>query len=281
MKINTGYILIKELTIDSLRDRFYMPKNYDGESRFAEVLGTNSNSIFSVGDIILHEKDIRLFTAQDLGEDKFYILEREITSKIIDNTILSVRDFVYVKAQADSKHTLDYGNFKLKIDSEFNKFSDDIVTRSGIVMSVPSVATNSYTGDSLNIDIKKGDEIYTHHFLTHEQHETEINGEKVYEIRYEDCYCVVRDGNIIMLNEWNLIEPIKEDESEFTIGNFKTKFELGNDSKKGILKYPSKSINLNSGSLVYFKRNRDYEITVDDKKYFRVNTRDIVANKIN
>lgn len=284
MMINDGYIVIKEISLNSIENKLFIKKNFDGESRFAEVISVNDNSIFNVGDIIQHEKAIMLFKAESLGEGKFYILERDIHSKLVGDDIISIRDSVYIKTEKESKHTLSFKNFKFNIDSEFNPFDDDIVTRCGVVVAAPLEAINSYTDEILDVELKPGDIVYTHHFLTHDDNEAVINGEKVYQIRYEDCYCRVRDGKLKMLNEWNLIEPIKEKEEDFRIGRVITKVDLSHDSSKGVLKNicsKMKNLGVKINDTIYFKKNRDYFITVGDKKYFRVNTRDIVATKLN
>lgn len=277
MNINTGFIAIKEVNFDIVKRSFSVPKRFNGESRFVEVVGTRKDSIFKVGDIAIHEKEIPYFHADDFGDDCFFIPENELNAKIINGNFISINELVYVDTDKSANYKVD--NFT--IDHEYEQFREDIVNQSGIVVSVPFKASNSYINNSsLDIELEVGDKVYTHHFLTHEDNEIIFNGKKVYSIRYEDCYCKVNDGNIEMLNEWNFIEPIKEKEEDIKIGSFFLKNEAENDTKKGIVKYASKklkSVGVNVGDTIFFKKDCDKKIIVEGETLFRVNSRDIVA----
>ena len=278
MNINTGYIAIKEVSFDVVRKSFNVPKKFSGESRFVEVIGTRKSSIFNVGDLAIHEKAIPYFRADDFGDDCYFIPEVELNARIVDGNFISVNELVYVDTDKTSNYKV---NNAFTIDHEYNRFREDIVTQSGIVVSVPLKATNSYINNSLlDIELEVGDKVYTHHFLTHEDNETIFNGKKVYSTRYEECYCRIRNGELEMLNEWNFIEPIKEKESDIKIGSFMIKNEAEDDTKKGIVKYASKKlrkVGVNIGDTIFFKKDCDKKIIVEGETLFRVNSRDIVA----
>jgi co-chaperonin GroES (HSP10) len=281
MKINNGFIAIEELDYDKLKKRFIIFKKHDGESRFAGVVAVSESSKLKVGDIILHEKGVMLYKAPDIGVGNFYIEEREINSKIEDGNIVSIKESVYIDADKNSKRSVDYDGLNIKIDHEYDEYRSDLVTNFGTVLSSPLYATNSYlkTNNELDIEISNGDKVYSHHFLTHEDNERLFNNKKVYEIRYEDCYCKVVDNKITMLNEWNFIEPIKDKAEDFKIGRFETKKTLANDSKKGIVKYLNKHLEkqgVKVGDTIFFKPDRDYKINVEGEELYRINTRDIV-----
>lgn len=281
-RINSGYIAVREVNLDKLKSKYFYTKTHSGASRFAEVIGVHKDSFLKTKDVVLHDKDIMFFAAKDLGVDCYYVLESDINAKLVGKDVISIRESVYVKVNREAKHQVEINGTVFKKDVEYNEFDIEHRTQHGEVVSVPLVATNSYIkGDNrIPIDIKVGDIVYSHHFITHDDNEREINGEKVYEIRYEECYCRERKGKITMLNEWNLVEPIDEDESNLRMGKYILKENKEKESDLGILIHLSsrmKEIGVNSGEKVLFKHHRDYPIIVNNKLYYRVNTRDIVA----
>lgn len=286
MRINTGYIVVKEISFDSVKTNFYFDKNHNGESQFAIVIGVNKNSLLKVGEVILHDKCIMFYDASIVGESCYYIKEEEVFAKLVKGDIISIRESVYVEVDKEANHTLNVDGLVLEKDTRYDEFSIYNRTQYGKVIAVPLVATNSYLkGDrSIPIELEVGDIVYSHHFITHEDNERIINGKKVYEIRYEDCYCKEKDGELVSLNEWNLITPIDEDESKLKYGEFYLKEDLDKETDLGVVKLSSKRLKIsgvNDSDTVLFKHKRNYPIIVQGKLYYRVNTRDIVAQKIN
>lgn len=285
LRVNQGYIVVKEVNFNEVKSNYYFEKKHNGESRFAIVIATPKNSILKPNDTIIHDKCIMYFEAPDLGEKCYYIQEKEIKSKVVNGDIVSFRESVYVDADKEANYEINIGSLKLKKDVEYDEFSIYNRTQHGRVVAVPLTATNSYLKEDneLEIDLKKNDIVYTHHFLTHNDNERIINGKRVFEIRYEECFCRERDGLITMLNEWNLIEPIDEDESKLKIGDFYLKNKLEKEANLGLVIYPCDNLELlgaGKGEKVLFKKDRDYPIIVQNKLYYRINTRDIVAVNI-
>jgi len=284
LKINSGYIVVKEISFDSIRTNFCLPKNHTGESRIAIVVGTNKKSVFKQKETIIHDKCIMYFKAEDIGTDCYYINEEDVNAKIVNGDIVSFRESVYVEVDKEANYTIDANGLKLEKDVEYEEFAIYNRTQHGKVISAPLIATNSYLkGDrSIPIELELGDIVYSHHFLTHKDNERIINSKRVFEIRYEDCYCRERNGVLEMLNEWNLIEPIDEDESKFKLGNFQLKDKLEKETDLGLVSIASnklKSLGVSQGNKVLFKHKRNYPIMVKKRLYYRVNTRDIVATK--
>lgn len=285
MRINTGYIVVKEISFDSVKTNFYFDKNHNGESQFAIVIGVNKNSLLKVGEVILHDKCIMFYDASIVGESCYYIKEEEVFAKLVKGDLISIRESVYVEVDKEANHTLNVDGLVLEKDTRYDEFSIYNRTQHGKVISVPLYATNSYTkGDrSIPIDLKVGDIVYSHHFITHEDNERIINNKKVYEIRYEECYCRERDGELTSLNEWNLVTPINEEETKQKYGDFYLKEDIEKETDLGLIKLTSnklKSLGVHDSSKVLFKHKRNYPIIVKGDLYYRVNTRDIVAQKI-
>lgn len=282
ISIGSAFVVVKQLELDDVRSKYETTKSYDGESRFAEVYYTSANGIYLKGDIVSHEGQIMYYPATDFGDDFYYIKESDINSKVKNNVFYSTRESVYIKTNKHENQIKDYGGLKIEVDGEYDPFRSDIVVQYGEVVSKPLIATNTFLeGNNLiPIEIEEGDIVYTHHFLTHPDNERMINGEVVYEIRYEDCYFKrTKNGEIVMLNEWNLLEPIEVDERK-TIGKIELRQELEKDGKKAVVKHLSKkleSIGVKKEDVVVFESNMDYPIHIDDKVYYRVNTRNIIA----
>jgi len=278
--VNSTFIIVKQLDVDYVRSNFGLLRDYDGVSRFAEVHFTSKESVFQKGDIISHEGQIMYYPASDFGDNFYYIKESDINSKVKNNMFFSIYESVYIKTDKYKNQVKDFGNLKIEVDGEYHQFRADIVVQSGVVFSKPTKATNSYTQELLDVNINDGDVIYTHHFLTHKDNERVINGETYYEIRYEDCYFKIVDDEIIMLNEWNLLTPIDDSEKETHIGNIEIRHQKVKDSKKAVVKNASKKLlsqGVSVGDVVYFEKDMDYPIHIDNEIVYRVNTRNIIA----
>lgn len=282
ISIGSAFVVVKQLELDDVRSKYETTKSYEGESRFAEVYYTSANGIYLKGDIVSHEGQIMYYPATDLGDGLYYIRELDINAKVKNGVFFSTRESVYIKTDKHANQVKKYGDLKIEVDGEYTPYRSDIVVQHGEVISKPLIATNTFTGSDKNIpiEIEEGDVVYTHHFLTHPDNERMINGEVVYEIRYEDCYFKrTKNREIVMLNEWNLLEPIEVDERK-TIGKIELRQELEKDGKKAVVKHLSKkleSIGVKKEDVVVFESNMDYPIHIDDKVYYRVNTRNILA----
>lgn len=109
-----------------------------------------------------------------------------------------------------------------------------------------------------------GDIIYCHHFLNDESAKKKLDGVVCYELDIEEIYCRVKDGEIEMLGEWLLIEPIIKkgiivDQKEVNVG---------------ILRYGSEKY---IGEKIAFEKNSDYELEVEGKKYYRVRKSELLG----
>ncbi len=112
--------------------------------------------------------------------------------------------------------------------------------------------------------LEKGDVVYCHHFLNDESAKKVVNGLKCYEMDINDIYLKIVDGEIKMLGEWLLIEPIIEEK-------FGRKFAEPN---VGILRY---GVDEYIGCKIAFEKNSDYELLVEDKTYYRIRKSDLLG----
>lgn len=285
--LNSGFVIVKELSSGDLRDKYFFDDKIFGNSNIAEIISTTKNSIFKKGDIIVYERDSYYFSVDEINNDSFYLNESTIHSKIVNGSLVGIRDVVYLKIDKDTNHSLNVGGNSYYKDVDYNEFSYENRTQHGEVVAVPLTATDSFTKylDEIPVEINCGETVYSNHIVTDEANKRNINGICCYEIRYEDCYLSMDDaGNIKMLNKWNLIQPIDEDISNMKMGKYFLKEEISKETHIGIVEELSNSLkgqNVYAGDEVMFKYNRDYPININGKLFYVVNTKDIIAKKNN
>lgn len=189
----------------------------------------------------------------------------------------SITDHVLIEAVKDEKavHIIPNTDIKLQIPTQFNPYEEERVTQSGTVVSAPLYYTVTYkdsegknkTKRMSDVKIKKGDKVYCHHFLTHDENFVDTN---LWRDDYSNIYCRIVDGNIEMVGRWNFLEIVKKEDK---VGSFVL---VHKDDKKvgvGIIKHASdfmKSQGIEDGMLVEFKRNAGYIMVVEGKKFYRL-----------
>lgn len=184
----------------------------------------------------------------------------------------------YIQADKEKNKEQELGDtgIKLFIDAEAGnrQHHKETVTQDGIVM-YPAAKCDS----GLDIQIKKGDHVYTHHFLCDDENAVMINGVLCYEISYDAIYCVIEGANIRMLNKWSFAEPIEEDESNYkTESGIYTKSTVDNVLQKARMVYPSeemKRCGVKKGDIVIYYRVGGYEMIVEGETYYRLEDRHI------
>ena len=182
----------------------------------------------------------------------------------------------YLFVEDNKKSTLKHGTLTLHLRTDYEPYHIDNCVQDGIVRHIPDNLPAEYA------NIKVGDKVYTHHFLINEKNLVEINGEPMRTIQYDQIYCIIHsEGMLEMLGKWNLLEPIKEDESNFkTAGGLLLKPEIGNIERYGIIRYSNTELldtGAKIGDKVTMRKNSEYEIEVEGKRYFRVHNDDILA----
>ena len=180
----------------------------------------------------------------------------------------TIKDIVLIEARKDSKslHKIEGTNITLTLIPQWREYEEDMVTQSGIVVGLPSRIKGG--GD---IKVKEGDKVYCHHFLTHHENDASYVKCDTWAINYDQLYCRIVDGEIEMLDTWNLLEIVEESQMK---GNLFITLEKKKTVGLGIMRYPSKKMahsGITNGTYVEFKRNCGYIILVEGKKYYRLN----------
>jgi co-chaperonin GroES (HSP10) len=271
MSVTPLYLVVEKL-VD--HPELITSQYYINEYQVCKVIETAPESGLEIGEHILVGNKIFFSPADELAPGLFFIYLEEIYGVFRGETISPMKDFVYIETDKDRKHEVG-GFFN---DTTYNPHAKDNIVQDGTIFSICHTASNTYTDASLVIEADLGDKIYAHHFLTDEDNEREFNGKKYYEIRYENLYCKIVDEEIVMLNEWNFVTPvIQEDEihDSGVILDFKQKNKL----RVGIVNHTCKKLldrGINIGDQIFFKYGREYEIDVEGNTYYRINTEDII-----
>jgi len=197
--------------------------------------------------------------------------------EINESDFKPIRDFVFIEADAERgrKKKLEDGT-EIFIDTDFNPHSTENATQDGIVRYIP---TKLESGKRM--ELSPGDHVYTHHFLCDEENKIMVNGKLLYMLRYESIYCKVVPTGIQMLENWNLVEPIEEDESNYkTASGIYIKSSPDVVKQNGTMRCPSPKIEecgVNEGDRVIFTKVADYPIKIEGQTLYRMEDRDILA----
>ena len=249
-----------------------------------DMLPENDKSGMKEGDRIcfIQGKEKVLKATESLLERDYTFIEIEhIRAVIRDGKFIGLQDFFYIEASRLKKEERTYKSLNIFIPNYFDESATENVCQDGTVLSCPL----SYSQDALDqgseyIDLKPGDKIYFHHFVTTEYDQAiEFEGTEFYEMPYHQIFCKVdSEGNIIMQKDYNFVEPIEIPESElisphgFNIANpaaAKNKYR----ALEGILKYPSPrmiELGFKPNDRIKFIPGSEYKIDIEGKLYYRI-----------
>ena len=125
-----------------------------------------------------------------------------------------VKDYYFVKVEKTQEDTIIVNGKELFMDTSYDELKHS--RQYGTVVALP----HSLPKD-VNLDVKVGDKIYCHHFLTNEENRVKFHeDEKVFSIHWSYVYAIVRKGRIKMLHHWNFVKQKVEDESNYIVTTF-------------------------------------------------------------
>ncbi len=127
----------------------------------------------------------------------------------------------------------------------------------GTVLGLPSrIGKDKATKKTINCDLKVGDEVYFHYLALQNSSDWHDRGALAKDwatITYSSCFFAIRKGEIVMLNNYCLLEPIIEE-------SFKSKYIITPDiskkesAQKAILRHAPQGSEVNDGDVVYFMK---------------------------
>ena len=170
------------------------------------------------------------------------------------------------------------GGLELYVDSEFNEFKHRVTE--GPVVCAP---LKHDTG------VEPGDTLYFHHLVVLNEGQVLTGHDKHFLVRYDAehtinnqaiAYKSAKSGHIYTLGGWALLTPVEDDPDPGKQSDLIEVVKLTESPvRKARVAFDApwlEELRLSSGDVVGIKKNRDYEITIDDVKYFRVRAEDIL-----
>lgn len=170
------------------------------------------------------------------------------------------------------------GGLELYVDSKFNEFKHRVTE--GPVVCAP---LKHDTG------VEPGDTLYFHHLVVLNEGQVLTGHEKHFLVRYDAehtinnqaiAYKSAKSGHIYTLGGWALLTPVEEGPDPGEQSDLIEVVKLTESPvRKARIAFDApwlEELGLSSGDVVGIKKNRDYEITIDDVKYFRVRAEDIL-----
>jgi len=183
---------------------------------------------------------------------------------------LNKRVIVQVNNRMNDKIMI--GKYEFDVDTAFRQFHN----------AVQKVTVVAATEDA---DVDVGDTVYVHHFVADRENKLPFKDGHYSYLEYINVYCKVKDGKIIMLSDWLLVEPVTADNQQFfdkSDYGLMLNTRQGSDylDRIGILRHMSpsaKKVGLNIGDKILFGKNCEYEIKIEGTVYFRMEVRDVIV----
>ena len=164
------------------------------------------------------------------------------------------------------------------MDSKFNEFKHRVTE--GPVVAAP---LKHDTG------VEEGDTLYFHHLVVLNEGQVLTGHDKHYLVRYDPeqtinnqaiAYKSSKSGHIYTLGGWALLTPVEEDPDAGEQSDLIEVVKLTESPvRKACIAFDApwlEELGVGTGDIVGIKKNRDYEITIDGTKYFRVRAEDIL-----
>ena len=167
---------------------------------------------------------------------------------------------------------------ELYVDSKWNEFKHRVTE--GPVVCAPM---------KFDTGVEPGDTLYFHHLVVLNEGQVLTGHEKHFLVRYDPdqtinnqaiAYKSKKSGHIYTLGGWALLTPVEQDEDNEAKSDVIEVVKLSESPvRKARIAFDApwlEELGVGTGDVVGIKKNRDYEITIDDVKYFRVRAEDIL-----
>lgn len=141
-----------------------------------------------------------------------------------------------------------------------------------------------YEGYFNDIDIKVGDKVYVHHFVSQDDMQVVSSGRTLYKADYNHIICVVRGEEIFPTEKWILASPIMESEEDtyVNVGDVKIYTKMKTEkkylmSKVEAVSNQAKKAGYDPGQTIIHPTFSEYAIKVEGKDMFRMHIDDVYA----
>tara|TARA_R100001198_G_scaffold37187_1_gene20235 strand:- start:6866 stop:7501 length:636 start_codon:yes stop_codon:yes gene_type:complete len=189
----------------------------------------------------------------------------------------ALRDSVIVKIDKPYNNEVEYGKLKLEVDVMFNPTHYARIY--GEVYSMPRHLTDERYGV-----IKEGDTVYFHYNVVDDSH---LYGD-YYSVDVERIFCTVRNGDIIPLCEWVLVNPLVEERKTVNVGGKNVDVRMKGDLVVGINKkvmadkaqiayISDNDMGLSNKDVVYIQPDFEFKNEIEGKEYYCVRKKDLLG----
>jgi len=168
-----------------------------------------------------------------------------------------IRDYYFIKVEKIHEDTIIVNGKELFMDTSFDELKH--ARQYGTVVALPVGLPKG-----LKLDVKVGDKVYCHHFLTSEENRVKFHDdEKIFSIHWTYMYARVRKGKLKMLHQWNFVKQKVEDESNYVSNSgIYLKPEAEDIELHGYVEYMNedlKKLGVKKGDEVVFSENSEYD----------------------
>lgn len=186
------------------------------------------------------------------------------------------KDSFLVEVDRPKINTLDIDGIKgnLLVDTDYNKYKH--ATQIGKVVATPIRITAQYINDTL---INIGDVVVFHHFVCQSENKVKFMDGNIYRADYFNLYGKVEDNKLIPIEDIFFVTPILEPEENMYEGVLQIKPHREYIKQQGIVYSVSKSMSdlgLMVGDKVFFTKDADYPMTINNALLYRMRKRNIV-----
>jgi co-chaperonin GroES (HSP10) len=137
----------------------------------------------------------------------------------------------------------------------------------GIAVAVPAKFAETY-------NIKEGDLLYCHHFLTEKNNQIDVDGEHLTMLPINQVFFRLNpDKTMDVFNDYILVEPVFEKEESFTSGSgimLKPTAEEIKYVGDVIAVSPTLESDVKVGDRIRYSPNSDYDIYVEGRKIYKM-----------
>lgn len=150
------------------------------------------------------------------------------------------------------------------------------VTQFGTVVTVPDfIDKKALFMDGIEFNVKEGDKIYFDYSVVDRETSIEKNNFRWYYVPYYLVYCVVREGNISAIGNWNIVETLKykRDDKEGHL-YVPDRLKIIDYKCKGILRYGMNNL---KNKIVYFPEFANNRVIIENNEYVVIDKQYIYA----
>jgi co-chaperonin GroES (HSP10) len=149
----------------------------------------------------------------------------------------------------------------------------------------PALAVEKYER-SEHMQLSVGDKVYFHYLtIKNENWLGLLDDRKLFKVPYDQCFCAVRDGQIIMLNKNVLLTPYYDESyEEIEVANFRVKAKMKGDLAVSVKDEPEYMKGIHNGVKVLYRpvldegsKRQGFVNNIEGKEYFLMKEWDIVA----